>query len=72
LKSISRGYASFDYHLTTYERANLARLDILLNGEMVDALSTLIHKDNAYNFGRRMCEKLKELIPRQQFYSAIQ
>ncbi|MDA3955060.1 MAG: translation elongation factor 4 [Bacteroidales bacterium] len=72
LKSISRGYASFDYHLTTYERANLARLDILLNGEMVDALSTLIHKDNAYNFGRRMCEKLKELIPRQQFDIAIQ
>ncbi len=72
LKSISRGYASFDYHLTGYEKANLARLDILLNGEMVDALSTLIHKDNAYNFGRRMCEKLKELIPRQQFDIAIQ
>ncbi|MCD4834659.1 MAG: translation elongation factor 4 [Bacteroidales bacterium] len=72
LKSISRGYASFDYHLTGYEKANLARLDILLNSEMVDALSTLIHKDNAYNFGRRMCEKLKELIPRQQFDIAIQ
>ena len=72
LKSISRGYASFDYHLSGYEKANLARLDILLNGEMVDALSTLIHKDNAYNFGRRMCEKLKELIPRQQFDIAIQ
>ncbi len=72
LKSISRGYASFDYHITGYEKANLARLDILLNGEMVDALSTLIHKDNAYNFGRRMCEKLKELIPRQQFDIAIQ
>ena len=72
LKSISRGYASFDYHLTGYEKANLARLDTLLNGEMVDALSTLIHKDNAYNFGRRMCEKLKELIPRQQFDIAIQ
>ncbi len=72
LKSISRGYASFDYHQTGYDKANLARLDILLNGEMVDALSTLIHKDNAYNFGRRMCEKLKELIPRQQFDIAIQ
>lgn len=72
LKSISRGYASFDYHQIGYERASLARLDILLNSEMVDALSTLIHKDNAYNFGRRMCEKLKELIPRQQFDIAIQ
>ncbi len=72
LKSISRGYASFDYHIQDYRPAKLIRLDILLNGEMVDALSTLIHFDNAYNFGRRMCEKLRELIPRQQFDVAIQ
>ncbi|MFH2141500.1 MAG: elongation factor 4, partial [Bacteroidota bacterium] len=72
LKSISKGYASFDYHQSGYQRARLVRLDILLNGEMVDALSTLIHVDNAYDFGRRMCVKLKELIPRQQFDIAIQ
>jgi GTP-binding protein LepA len=72
LKSISKGYASFDYHMSGYKTAKLVRLDILLNGEMVDALSTLIHFDNAYPFGRRMCEKLKELIPRQQFDIAIQ
>ena len=72
LKSISKGYASFDYHLSGFKPAKLVRLDILLNGEMVDALSTLIHFDNAYTFGRRMCEKLKELIPRQQFDIAIQ
>jgi len=72
LKSISKGYASFDYHITGYRSAKLIKLDILLNGEPVDALSTLIHFDNAYNFGRRICEKLKELIPRQQFDVAIQ
>lgn len=72
LKSISKGYASFDYHIKDYKPAKLVKLDILLNGDSVDALSTLIHVDNAYDFGRRMCEKLKELIPRQQFDIAIQ
>jgi len=72
LKSISKGYASFDYHITGYKQAKLVRLDILLNSEPVDALSTLIHQDNAYDFGRRMCSKLRELIPRQQFDIAIQ
>ncbi len=72
LKSISKGYASFDYHITGYKIAKLVRLDILLNGESVDALSTLIHQDNAYRFGAKMCAKLKELIPRQQFDIAIQ
>ena len=72
LKSISRGYASFDYFMDGYQPAKLIKLDILLNGEMVDALSSLIHFDHAYDFGRKMCEKLKELIPRQQFDIAIQ
>ncbi|GAI32524.1 unnamed protein product, partial [marine sediment metagenome] len=72
LKSISRGYASFDYYQSGYKPANLVRLDILLNGEIVDALSTLIHRNNSYNFGRKICVKLKELIPRQQFDVAIQ
>ena len=72
LKSISKGYASFDYHLAGYRPSRLVKLDILLNGEPVDALSTLTHQDNAATLGRRMCEKLKELIPRQQFDIAIQ
>ena len=72
LKSISKGYASFDYYYTSYQKADLVRLDVLLNGEMVDALSTLIYRGHAYDFGRRMCIKLKELIPRQQFDIAIQ
>jgi GTP-binding protein LepA len=72
LKSISKGYASFDYHIDSFRPSKLAKLDILLNAEPVDALSTLTHESNAVNFGRRMCEKLKELIPRQQFDIAIQ
>ncbi len=72
LKSISKGYASFDYHIHDFRPSKLVKLDILLNGEPVDALSTLTHADNAQSFGRRMCEKLKELIPRQQFDIAIQ
>ena len=72
LKSISKGYASFDYHIDSYRPSKLAKLDILLNGEPVDALSSLIHQDNAVTMGRRMCEKLKDLIPRQQFDIAIQ
>ena len=72
LKSISKGYASFDYHPSEFRPSKLVKLDILLNGEPVDALSTLTHVDNAYDLGRGMCEKLKELIPRQQFEIAIQ
>lgn len=72
LKSISKGYASFDYHLHDFRNSKLVKLDVLLNGEPVDALSTLTHADNAVQFGRRMCEKLKELIPRHQFDIAIQ
>jgi GTP-binding protein LepA len=72
LKSISRGYASFDYHPFEYRESKLVKLDILLNGDPVDALSALIHKDNSYNFGKRICEKLRQLIPRQQFDIAIQ
>ncbi len=72
LKSISKGYASFDYYYSGYQKADLVRLDILLNGEMVDALSTLIYRGHAYEFGRKICVKLRELIPRQQFDIAIQ
>ena len=72
LKSISKGYASFDYYISGHQPADLVRLDILLNGDTVDALSTLLHRDNAYEFGRKFCMKLKEYIPRQQFDVAIQ
>ncbi|MBG6233729.1 GTP-binding protein LepA [Pedobacter sp. CAN_A7] len=72
LKTISKGYASFDYHQIGYRQSDLVRLDILLNGEHVDALSSLIHRSNSYDFGKKICEKLRELIPRQQFDIAIQ
>ncbi len=72
LKTISRGYASFDYHPIGYKPSNLIKLDILLNGDYVDALSALIHRENAYDFGKRICLKLKQLIPRQQYDIAIQ
>jgi GTP-binding protein LepA len=72
LKTISRGYASFDYHPSDYKHSDLVRLDIMLNGDPVDALSALIHRVNSYNFGKRICEKLRQLIPRQQFDIAIQ
>jgi GTP-binding protein LepA len=72
LKTISKGYASFDYHQIGYRRSDLVRLDILLNGEPVDALSSLIHRTNSYDFGKKICEKLRELIPRQQFEIIIQ
>jgi GTP-binding protein LepA len=72
LKSISKGYASFDYHPSGYQQADLVKLDILLNGDIVDALSSLITRNNAYNFGRKFCVKLREFIPRQQFEVAIQ
>jgi GTP-binding protein LepA len=72
LKTISKGYASFDYHPTEYRESDLVKMDILINNDQVDALSALIHRDNAFNLGKKMCEKLKELIPRQQFQIAIQ
>ena len=72
LKSITKGYASFDYELIDYRKSDLVKLDILLNGEPVDALSTIIHHENAYYWGRKLCEKLSKLIPRQMFEVAIQ
>lgn len=72
LKSISKGYASFDYHIIGFRPGDMVRVDIKLNGENVDAFSAMIHRDKAYNFGKRLCEKLKELIPKQQFVIAIQ
>ncbi len=72
LKSISRGYASFDYHPIGFRESHLVKMDILLNGDQVDALSALVHKDNAYDLGKKICKKLRELIPRQQFAIAIQ
>ena len=72
LKSISKGYASFDYHPIDYRISNLSKLDILLNGDHVDALSALVHKDNSFTLGKKLCQKLKSLIPRQQFDIAIQ
>jgi GTP-binding protein LepA len=72
LKSISKGYASFDYHMIGYQAGDMVRVDIKLNGDNVDAFSAMIHRDKAYDFGRRLCEKLKDLIPKQQFVIAIQ
>jgi GTP-binding protein LepA len=72
LKTISRGYASLDYELVGYQQSNMVKLDILLNGDKVDALSAIVHRDKAYDWGKRLCEKLRKLIPRQMFEIAIQ
>ena len=72
LKSISRGYASLDYEISGFCESNMSKLDIILNGEKVDALSAIVHKDKAYNWGKKLCKKLKELLPRQMFEIAIQ
>src|SRR5690606_12784764 len=72
LKTISKGYASLDYELIGFRESNMAKLDIMLNGEKVDALSAIVHRDKAYDWGKRLCEKLRELLPRQMFDIAIQ